>query len=349
MIARSDAAVQTIPAQQLSVCCWQQQLRDAITDPGELIRRLQLPTGLLDEIDGATRSFPLRVPEAYLRRIRRGDPHDPLLLQVLPQGRETDPVQGYTQDPLGEAQANPVEGVIHKYHGRLLLIVSGGCAINCRYCFRRHFPYADNQLGGAAWQRVLSYLAADASVEEVILSGGDPLATPDQRLAGMLRDLEQIPHLRRLRIHSRLPVVIPDRVTPALTGMLRASRLQTLLVTHINHPNEIDPAVADALARLAASGTRLLNQTVLLRGINDQVSILKALSEALFEQGVMPYYLHLLDPVAGAAHFDLGERESRALVGRLAAQLPGYLVPQLVREQAGALAKVPLAALIPGA
>jgi len=349
MIARTDAAVQTIPAQQLGVPSWQQQLRDAITDPQQLLHRLALPATLLAGSDAAHASFPLRVPVAYLERMRRGDPHDPLLLQVLPQARESDILPGYSSDPLGEAAANPVEGVIHKYHGRLLLIVSGGCAVNCRYCFRRHFPYADNQLGGAAWQRVLDYLRDDASLSEVILSGGDPLATPDPRLAAMLDDLQGIPHLRRLRIHTRLPVVIPDRVTPALVRMLADNRLRSVLVTHINHPNELDAPVAAALARLATAGTRLLNQSVLLRGVNDDVDTLRRLSETLFEHGVLPYYLHLLDPVSGAAHFDRGEQASRALVGQLATQLPGYLVPQLVREQAGALAKVPLAPLIPGA
>ncbi|HEY5718388.1 MAG TPA: EF-P beta-lysylation protein EpmB [Motiliproteus sp.] len=341
--------MQTIPAQQLGVYSWQQQLRDAITDPRELIQQLQLPLNLLDGIAAAQASFSLRVPQAYLQRMRLGDPTDPLLLQVLPQAREMNPVPGYSHDPLGEAAANPLEGVIHKYQGRLLLIVSGGCAINCRYCFRRHFPYADNQLGGETWQRVLDYLRADSEVSEVILSGGDPLATTDKRLAEMLRDLEQIPHLQRLRIHTRLPVVIPDRVTPALTTLLAQTRLRTVLVTHINHPNELDDSVGDALQRLHQSGTLLLNQSVLLRGVNDDLSTLKTLSETLFAHQVLPYYLFLLDPVAGSAHFDLGVEESQQLAGQLAAQLPGYLVPQLVREQAGALAKVPLQPRIPGA
>ncbi len=314
-----------------------------------LAERLQLPAPWAQQMLAAAASFPLRVPEAYLQRIKPGDPQDPLLLQVLPQAQELDRPAGYVTDPLGEGDANPHQGVIHKYRGRLLLIVSGGCAINCRYCFRRHFPYGDNQLGSESWQQALRYLRKHTDVEEVILSGGDPLATSDQRLGAMIDDLERLSHLKRLRIHTRLPIVIPDRVTPALTQRLAHSRLHTLLVTHINHPNEIDGEVRAALARLAASNTRLLNQSVLLKGINDKVSILKSLSEALFDCGVMPYYLHLMDPVAGAAHFDIGDQASRELVGKLAAELPGYLVPQLVREQAGAEAKVPLAPLIPGA
>lgn len=321
---------------------WQQQLATANISAAALLERLQLPTELLNGMQAAQQSFQLRVPEPYLSRIRPGDVKDPLLLQILPQLQELDEVPGYISDPLGEAVANTQQGIIHKYHGRLLLVISGGCAINCRYCFRRHFPYQDNQIGRDEWQQVLSYLRQDTSLSEVILSGGDPLATTDKRLLGIIRDLESLPHIRRLRLHTRLPVVIPQRVTPELLHGLENTRLQTVLVNHINHANEIDDDVRAVMAALSATGTTLLNQTVLLRGVNDQADTLAELSEALFAEAVLPYYLHLLDPVAGASHFDVSEAEARRIVGKLCDRLPGYLVPKLVKEIAGASAKVPI-------
>ncbi|MCW8885153.1 MAG: KamA family radical SAM protein, partial [Motiliproteus sp.] len=229
---------------------WQQILADAVSDPAMLLERLQLPANMLDSMIAAHDSFSLRVPEPYLQRITPGDVNDPLLLQVLPQPQEQLEVKGYVTDPLDERSSNQQQGLIHKYRGRVLLIVSGGCAINCRYCFRRHFPYGDNQLGGAQWQQLLDYLKQDNSIQEVIFSGGDPLATTDQRLASMVSDLEEIPHLKRLRLHTRLPVVIPQRVTPELTQLLQNSRLQTVVVTHINHPQELDDSLIAALKEL---------------------------------------------------------------------------------------------------
>ncbi len=321
---------------------WQQILSSAISEPAELIRRLQLPEALLPAMESAHRDFQLRVPEPWLQRIEPGNPEDPLLLQILPAAAEIRKVPGYVTDPLGEEAANQHQGLIHKYRGRVLLIVSGGCAINCRYCFRRHFPYADNQLGSNQWQQALQYLREDTSISEVIFSGGDPLATTDKRLTAMFHDLETIPHLKRLRLHTRLPVVIPQRITAELLEALSALRLQTVLVTHINHPRELDQDLISALSILRRSGITLLNQTVLLRAVNDCTSVLKQLSESLFEAGILPYYLHLLDPVAGASHFHVDEQQARRLVGGLCDQLPGYLVPKLVRELAGASAKVPV-------
>ncbi|MEH6626984.1 MAG: EF-P beta-lysylation protein EpmB [Motiliproteus sp.] len=321
---------------------WQQILASSVSDPRELLQRLQLPEELLTTMTSAHGEFAVRVPEPYLQRIEPGNPKDPLLLQVLPRAQEMLQVAGFIKDPLAEQQANQHQGIIHKYQGRLLLIISGGCAINCRYCFRRHFPYGDNQLGKEEWSQALDYIRQDSSITEVIFSGGDPLATSDQRLASMINELDQIPHLKRLRIHSRLPVVIPQRITEELLNTLQQSRLDKVLVTHINHPKELDPIFKEAMSQLKLAGITLLNQSVLLKDINDNHETLCELSESLFEAGILPYYLHLLDPVAGASHFDVNEQQARKLVGQLCDQLPGYLVPKLVKELAGASAKVPL-------
>jgi EF-P beta-lysylation protein EpmB len=252
---------------------------------------------------------------------------------------ETRPQPGFERDPLGEERVSPVPGLLHKYRGRALLVVTGACAIHCRYCFRRHFPYAEH---AAAWEGALGYLAADPTVTEVILSGGDPLAVTDERLGALARRLAEIPHLRRLRVHTRLPVVLPERVDEGLLEWLAGTRLAPLLVLHANHPRELDGAVAAAVGRLRGAGVPVLNQAVLLAGINDRVEDLAGLSEGLFEIGVLPYYLHLLDPVAGAAHFEVPLPRGRELVAELARLLPGYLVPRLVREVPGAPAKVPV-------
>jgi EF-P beta-lysylation protein EpmB len=288
-------------------------------------------------------TFPLRVPRAFVARMRPGRADDPLLRQVLPVVAERLlRMPGFTLDPLAEAEANPVPGLIHKYRGRLLLIVNGHCAIHCRYCFRRHFPYAAQQASKGEWSRAFDYIARDDSIREVILSGGDPLSVPDRHLQWLISQVEAIPGVARLRIHSRLPVVIPQRITPALVAVLAGSRLQASLVIHANHAQELDDSVAAALWPLRRAGIVLLNQTVLLAGINDEVEALSALSERLFAIGVLPYYLHLLDQVAGAAHFAVSEARAQALREALRARLPGYLVPQFVREVAQAASKIPL-------
>ncbi|KAA0874637.1 EF-P beta-lysylation protein EpmB [Nitrincola tapanii] len=325
---------------------WQEVLRDAIRDAPSLLKALELPETLLEGAQLGHQLFPIRVPEPYLSRIEKGNPNDPLLRQVLPLATEHTAVPGFVADPLAEKQANLSSGLIHKYKNRILLILSGACAINCRYCFRRHFNYADNQLGKEPWQEVLTYLHAHPEVDEVIFSGGDPLATPDQRLAQLIDDLEALPQLKRLRIHSRLPVVIPQRLTDQLISRLGQSRLDTLLVLHINHPNEIDAQVRFYLAKARQQGIHLLNQAVLLRGINDNLIVQKTLSETLFAAGVIPYYLFLFDPVAGAAHFDLEDEFGQKLMGELQRELPGYLVPRLAREIPGRPAKTLLAPLL---
>jgi EF-P beta-lysylation protein EpmB len=321
---------------------WQRALQQAISDPAELLAVLQLDPQWLEPARAAARLFPLRVPRGFVSRMRRGNPRDPLLAQVLPLGAECDVVPGYVPDPVGDLAARAGAGVLQKYHGRALLFTTGACAVNCRYCFRRHFPYAEENASRADFQPALELLRADATVREVILSGGDPLTLGDRRLAALLAGLQAIPHLRRVRLHTRLPIVLPERIDPGFLAVWSAVRLQKVVVVHANHAHEIDDSVRDALAGLRDTGTTLLNQAVLLRGVNDRTDDLVALGETLFEAGVLPYYLHLLDPVAGAAHFDVPEDTARGLVAEVAARLPGYLVPRLVRESPGEASKTML-------
>ncbi|MFN2308456.1 MAG: EF-P beta-lysylation protein EpmB [Gammaproteobacteria bacterium] len=333
IIPRRSRAGEQLPA-------WRQELAAAVTRPAELLALLGLP----DEADAehAARLFAQRVPRGFIARMRPGDRHDPLLLQVLPVAQEAHAVAGYGPDPLGEAAAMATPGLLHKYRGRALLTLTGACGIHCRYCFRRHYPYAEANPAGSHWAETCAYLAADPSIHEIILSGGDPLSLSDARLAAVIVELAAIPQLRRLRIHSRLPVVVPARITAELLAALTGTRLESVLVVHANHANEIDATVRAALRRVGAAGIPVLNQSVLLRGVNDDAECLCALSEALFSAGVLPYYLHQLDAVQGAAHFAVSDTRARALVAELRDRLPGYLVPRLVREQAGAPAKTPL-------
>lgn len=314
---------------------WARELADSVRDPAELLRLLHLK----DMAAAIPRGFPLQVPRSYIRRMRRNDPHDPLFLQVWPDAREDADLVGYTMDPVGDRAASVAPGVLQKYAGRVLLTLTGACAIHCRYCFRRHFPYSEENPLGYRWQETVVYLRAANDLREVILSGGDPLMLPDERLAAMVSDLDGIGHLQRLRIHTRMPVVLPARVDSMLCAWIRRARLRITVVLHINHAQEIDGELANACQALADAGAVLLNQSVLLRGINDSAAILEDLSEALFSARVLPYYLHLLDKVTGAAHFDLPEATARQIYADLTARLPGYLVPRLVREQPGRLSK----------
>lgn len=320
---------------------WQTLLSQAVTDPAQLLQELDLPPHLLPAALSASRSFRLRVPRGFIARMRRGDPGDPLLRQVLPLGEELDTVAGYSDDPLQELHAMPVAGVLHKYQGRVLLTTTGACAVHCRYCFRRHYPYADAN-PQREQQQTLDYLRRRTEIREVILSGGDPLTLSDNRLGRLAQALEAIPHVKRLRLHSRVPVVLPERVDEALLEWLRATRLRVALVIHCNHANEIDAAVEHAMQRLQAAGVSLLNQSVLLRGVNDSAPVLADLSERLFTAGVLPYYLHQLDPVQGAAHFSVPDDHAKDIINQLINELPGYLVPRLVRELADRPAKTPL-------
>lgn len=294
----------------------------------------------------AHKTFKLLVPRPYLSRIEHGNPNDPLLVQVLPSAREMLAVTGYSKDPLEEADHNPQKAIVHKYKRRLLVITTGTCAVNCRYCFRRHFPYGDNQLAQTEWDSVIDYLKAHPEVNEVILSGGDPLMMKDALLADKVRKLEALPQIKRLRIHSRLPVVIPQRVCQAMLDWIKASRLDIIMVWHINHANEVDEYVIQAAQRLKQQGVTLLNQGVLLKGVNDTVETQVDLSEAVFKAGLMPYYMFTLDPVEGAAHFDISVEEAQRLMGKVAAELPGYLVPRLAKEIPGEAAKTVFAPIL---
>ncbi|ELY2589161.1 EF-P beta-lysylation protein EpmB [Cronobacter sakazakii] len=321
---------------------WLSQLADVITDPDELLHLLNIDASeeLLAGRD-ARRLFALRVPRAFAARMEKGNPQDPLLRQVLTAREEFVAAPGFTTDPL-EEQNSVVPGLLHKYHNRALLLVKGGCAVNCRYCFRRHFPYADNQGNKRNWQAALDYIAAHPELDEIIFSGGDPLMAKDHELEWLIAHLGAIPHIRRLRIHSRLPIVIPARITDALVRLLGETRLQVLLVNHINHAQEIDDAFRAGMAKLRAAGVTLLNQSVLLKGVNDNAATLAALSNALFDAGVMPYYLHVLDKVQGAAHFMVSDDEARAIMRELLSRVSGYLVPKLAREIGGEPSKTPL-------
>jgi EF-P beta-lysylation protein EpmB len=322
-------------------------MASAITSPLELVTELGLDPGLVSAATAAGGTFRLRVPRSYVARIRHGDPNDPLLRQVLPIGAELADAADYTADPLGERAALRAPGLLQKYHGRALLITTSACAVHCRYCFRREFPYAEQTSESSRWREALDEIARDTSIEEVILSGGDPLSLSDSRLASLTDAIQRIPHVRRLRVHTRQPVVLPSRVDGGLTQWLTQLRLPVVFVLHVNHPNEIDADVRAACALLHDSGVTLLNQTVLLQGVNDDASVLAELSRKLFEAGVLPYYLHVLDRVRGAAHFDVPEERARAIAGQLAAQMPGYLVPRLAREIYGAPAKVTLSPSFP--
>jgi EF-P beta-lysylation protein EpmB len=321
---------------------WQRALADAITDPGELLTLLGLDRQAAAGARAAHREFRLKVPRGYVARMRRGDPADPLLLQVLPLARECEPAEGFFEDPVGDLDAYAGGGVLHKYRGRALVITTGACAVHCRYCFRRSFPYHEAGATPGDWAPVVERLRELPDLEEVILSGGDPLVLDDARLGGLVDALETLPGLRRLRLHTRLPIVLPERVTPALLRRLTTGRLAPVMVVHANHPNELDAAVLETLLSLAEAGITTLNQAVLLRGVNDSVDALRRLSERLFEARVLPYYLHVLDRARGTAHFEVPETEAVRLMQALRAELPGYLVPRLVREEAGAEAKTPL-------
>ena len=322
---------------------WQQALARAVRDPSVLCHRLGLDATCQRRAKRAADLFPLRVPHEYIARMQPGDPSDPLLRQVLPLDEELHVAGGYTNDPVGDAAAALEPGLLQKYSGRALLITTGVCAVHCRYCFRRHFPYAEMPRSPAAWRPGLEHIAADRTIHEVILSGGDPLTLADRTLEQLATAIQQIPHVRRLRVHTRLPIMIPQRVGDELLDWLCGTRLAPVMVVHANHPAEIDDAVAAALQRLVDAGVPVLNQSVLLRGVNDNVDVLAELSERLVDLRVMPYYLHQLDRVTGAAHFEVPPDEGRRMIASLRARLPGYAVPRYVQERQGELSKTHLA------
>ncbi|MBC3621197.1 EF-P beta-lysylation protein EpmB [Vibrio metschnikovii] len=320
---------------------WLQQLANGISDPEQLLTQLAIDPSPWQSGFKARALFAQRVPQSFVERMEKGNPHDPLLRQVLPLSDEFIIHPDYSTDPL-EEQNNATPGLLHKYRNRCLLIVKGGCAINCRYCFRRHFPYQDNKGNKSVWQQSLDYIAQHPQLNEVILSGGDPLMAKDHELSWLVEQIAAIPHIKRLRIHSRLPVVIPARITDELVSLCAETRLQVILVTHINHANEINAELSQQLARLRAEKVTLLNQSVLLKGVNDSVPAQVALSEALFDAGILPYYLHVLDKVQGAAHFYVSDEQARTIIAGLIEQVSGYLVPKLTREIGGRPSKTPL-------
>ena len=344
MIPAAPIPLQHAAQRQAAAPNWRQAWREAVRDPRELLAMLGLHGLAAGISDGAAAQFPLRVPRGFVARMRHGDPRDPLLRQVLPVLDEDRVVPGFGLDAVGDAQARRGGGVIHKYNGRALLVATGSCAVHCRYCFRRHYPYAEDTAAAAGWRQAVALIRGDDSIHEVILSGGDPLSLADHKLAELTDALRGIPHLRRLRIHTRLPIVLPERVDAGLLAWLRGLPWPTTVVVHANHANEFDASVDAAMAALRDAGAALLNQAVLLRGVNDSVDALADLCERGFAAGVLPYYLHQLDRVAGAAHFEVDDAGALALHAALAARLPGYLVPRLVREVAGHPGKTPLLA-----
>jgi len=320
---------------------WLKQLANGISDPAKLLEQLEIdPTPWKNGFE-ARKLFAQRVPQSFVDRMEKGNPYDPLLRQVLPLSEEFEVHQGYSNDPL-EEQNNAIPGLLHKYRNRALMIVKGGCAINCRYCFRRHFPYDENKGSKSVWQTSLDYIQQHPEIDEIILSGGDPLMAKDDELSWLVARIADIQHIKRLRIHSRLPVVIPARITEQLTELLGQTRLQVILVTHINHAQEIDQTLANALDKLKQVGVTLLNQGVMLKGVNDSVSSQIALSNALFEAGVLPYYMHVLDKVQGAAHFFISDQQAKEIMAGVLEQTSGYLVPKLTREIGGRASKTPL-------
>lgn len=324
---------------------WQRELAEAFTSPRDLLAFLGLADRFSVPMEAAAAAFPMRVPRSFARRMRHGDPDDPLLRQVLPQSQELIATPGFVTDPVGDVAAVRQGGLVQKYRGRTLVITTAACAVHCRYCFRRHFPYADHACRDDLARHLARHLEADDSVTEVVLSGGDPLALSNRRLARLLEVIGDFPRIRRLRLHTRVPVVLPSRVSAGLLGLLAEPHPFSLVfVLHINHAQEMDGELAAALLPLRKLGIPLLNQAVLLRGINDSAAIQAELAETCFDAGVLPYYLHLLDPVAGAAHFAVADGFAAAMMEELRERLPGYLMPRLVREVPGAPAKIPVGA-----
>ncbi len=334
MITRTAARWQTSD--------WQSLMKTAIRTLDELCDALDLTIDDLPAAHQAAKDFVVKVPTPFLQRMDKGNPQDPLLLQVLPQAAETRDVDGFIPDPLQEADFNKAPGLIHKYHGRVLLITNPSCVVHCRYCFRRHFPYQENTPGRKHWQPALDYIQQDTSIHEVIFSGGDPLSANDDYLRELIQAIAAIPHVRTLRLHTRVPVVLPQRITDDLLQTLTNHRLKVLMVLHINHAQEIDTEVSSAARLLKNHGIRLLNQSVFLRGINDSVEDQQALCEKLYETDIEAYYLHVLDRVSGTAHFLCDDSQAKNIYTALAGRLPGYMIPKLVRETAHSHSKTPV-------
>ena len=328
--------------QTLQMPRWQNQLSGTIKTTESLIDALKLPAESLTSIQPAHDLFPIRVPQRIIDKIEPGNPDDPLLKQFVPDIRENQKAPEYSCDPVGDGQSEKVPGLLHKYQGRVLLTVTGACGIHCRYCFRRHFDYSNSNPGKHNWQAALDYIRNDDSIFEVILSGGDPLSLSDLKLSKLVEEISSIPHIRLLRVHTRQILIIPDRVNKELLSWIEATRLKCTFVLHCNHPSELDDDTFYACKQLKRADVELLNQSVLLKDVNNNPDTLAKLSISLYESGIQPYYLHLLDKVEGAAHFDVNESDAVQIINKLRQQLPGYLVPKLVREIAGKEFKIPV-------
>lgn len=345
MIPRTPSSCQSDDTSLIQTDCpathWQTALANAIREPSALLQYLDLPKSFLNGAIAANRSFALRVPLGYCQRIEKGNPDDPLLRQILPLATELINDQQFSHDPVGDIAAIEVPGLLHKYHGRVLIITTAACAVHCRYCFRRHFPYHENR-AEQDWQQTIDYISANPDIHEVILSGGDPLSLTESRLKNLTDKLINIPHIKTLRLHTRLPIVLPERINNELLDWLDSLPWKIVIVLHCNHANEIDISVAQALKLLHQHQITLLNQSVLLAGVNDNTDALVNLSQKLFEHDVLPYYLHLLDKVQGAKHFYVNREKASKLLGEVRQRLPGYLVPKLVTEEAGEKSKTSL-------
>lgn len=318
---------------------WQAALANAFREPAELLRYLNLPESLLDGAIAGSESFPLRAPLSYCQRIEKGNASDPLLRQILPLDAELIQNENFNVDPVGDLAAIEVPGLLHKYHGRVLLMTTAACAVHCRYCFRRHFPYQESR-SEKDWQEAVDYIREHSDIHEVILSGGDPLSLSESKLKNLTDKLSTIPHIKTLRLHTRQPIVLPERITPAFLSWLDSLPWKVVMVLHCNHANEIDSSVEAILKQLQQQQITLLNQSVLLEGVNDDAETLINLSKKLFENNVMPYYLHQLDKVQGAAHFYVSAEKASLLINEIQQYLPGYLVPKLVEEKAGEKSKI---------
>lgn len=333
---------QIIPKKPISVeHKWQKELANSFTSPEKLLSFLGLSPNDYAQHSKARRLFPMRVPKHFASLMEKGNPNDPLFKQVMPLQHEFAQASGFTEDPLNEHNTAG-RGILHKYESRVLLMVRTGCAINCRYCFRRHFPYAENAVNKSQWQDAILYIRNNPNINEVIFSGGDPLMAKDEHLAWLATEIAAIPHIKRLRIHTRLPVVIPERINATFIDWFANLPIQKILVLHVNHANEVSDRLEKKLDVMRKHKVTLLNQAVLLKGINDDANSLCALSERLFDAGVLPYYLHLLDKVKGASHFYVSDETARELMKEAIKRLPGFLVPKLVREIGGQPGKTPI-------
>ncbi|NNC55108.1 MAG: EF-P beta-lysylation protein EpmB [Pseudomonadales bacterium] len=350
-IASSQAATAINPGKpaQPGRAAWQRELSAANITVAELLGQLNIPLErhqqlLANSCDVA--NFPLRVTASFIGRMQRGNIDDPLLRQVLPRAEELQQAPGFSADPLAERSYNTAPGLIQKYASRALLIVTQACAIHCRYCFRKSFPYEANRPGRNDWQRALQEIQSDSSIKEVILSGGDPLSLGDQHLESLITRIASIGHVDCLRIHTRLPIVLPSRVNHELLKTLQCWPRKLVVVVHSNHAAELDCEVANALVALASTGATLLNQAVMLRDVNNHSTTQITLCRTLFEHGVLPYYLHQLDKVSGTSHFEVSDAQALHIHAAMRSELPGYLLPRLVREIPGEASKVPLTSLI---